>query len=99
MDKRKTYMNYKKDYLVEKLICAEKNVASMKETLNQQYENIKHFRPIVEAYWVVDEYEYMTCSHCGKSTYSGCESTSEANTLKNHFKHFCPDCGAVMYFE
>jgi len=46
--------------------------------------------------WYVIEYEYLNCSVCGESMYTGCNSTKEAELLKHHWKNYCPNCGARM---
>ena len=46
--------------------------------------------------WYVTEYEYLNCSICGEAMYTGCNSTQEANLLKDHWKSYCPNCGAKM---
>lgn len=57
--------------------------------------------PVVHGKWTVSEYEYLDCSECGNSYYTGCESTSEANyRLKQGFYFkYCPYCGAKMGVE
>ena len=59
-------------------------------------------RPIVSAHWVLDrDYEYLTCSNCRRSIYTGCETTSVAkrNLENNGEINFCPNCGANMRKE
>lgn len=48
--------------------------------------------------WCLVEYEYLTCSECGESYYTGCESTAEAKErLQNgEVPNYCPNCGAKM---
>ena len=46
--------------------------------------------------WYVTEYEYLNCSICGEAMYTGCNSTQEANLLKDHWTSYCPNCGAKM---
>ena len=48
--------------------------------------------------WFVVEYEYLTCSLCGESYYTGAESTSEAfrKLKEGNFYPFCPHCGNPM---
>ena len=52
--------------------------------------------PVKHGKWFVSEYEYLNCSVCGKAMYTGCNSTREAIVLKDHWKPFCPNCGAKM---
>ena len=51
---------------------------------------------VVRGHWFFTEYEYMDCSVCGDSMYTGCNSTKEAELLKHHWKRYCPNCGAKM---
>lgn len=51
---------------------------------------------VVHGHWYVSEYEYLNCSVCGEEMYTGCNSTEEAQLLKEHWKKFCPNCGAKM---
>jgi len=53
---------------------------------------------VVHAYWYILEYESLTCSRCGGSYYTGCESTAEAKErLKEGiYPKYCPNCGAKM---
>lgn len=53
-------------------------------------------REVVRGKWIVVEPEYLNCSVCGEAMYSGCNSTKEAILLKDHWKNFCPNCGADM---
>ena len=52
--------------------------------------------PVVHGRWIVSEYEYLDCSVCGEAMYTGCNSTKEAKLLKDHWKRYCPNCGALM---
>ena len=52
--------------------------------------------PVVHGRWIVSEYEYLDCSVCGEAMYTGCNSTKEAKLLKDHWKRYCPNCGAKM---
>ena len=49
-------------------------------------------------HWFITEYEYLNCSVCGHSVYTGCESTSEANQLlaDGDTPNYCSHCGAKM---
>lgn len=49
-------------------------------------------------HWFITEYEYLNCSVCGHSVYTGCESTSEANRrlADGDTPNYCPHCGAKM---
>ena len=56
--------------------------------------------------WRIFEYEYLTCSECGDSYYTGANSTVEAKYKleTGRYYPFCPHCGAKMdkskvYFE
>lgn len=53
---------------------------------------------IVHAKWFIEEYEYLTCSHCGGYYYTGMESTkqAEANLINGEVPKYCPNCGAKM---
>lgn len=49
-------------------------------------------------YWFISDYEYLNCSCCGNSYYTGCESKSEAQRRLDggFFFKWCPYCGARM---
>lgn len=54
--------------------------------------------PVVHGRWILSEYEYLTCSACGKSYFTGYESLAKAI---DHLKYaggykYCPNCGAKM---
>lgn len=55
-------------------------------------DNTKH------GHWFICEYEYLTCSVCGHSVYTGCECTSEAEQYitSDDVPRYCPHCGADM---
>lgn len=55
--------------------------------------------PVVHGKWRVSEYEFLDCSVCGESMYTGCNSTKEAIILAKHWKKYCPNCGAKMDLE
>ena len=54
--------------------------------------------PVRHAHWEIQEYEFLTCSDCGGSYYTGCDCTSEAKEkLENgDCYNYCPHCGAKM---
>ena len=57
--------------------------------------------PVVHARWTISEYEFLDCSACGDSYYTGAESTDQAQSYLNsgdYYKH-CPNCGARMDLE
>lgn len=49
-------------------------------------------------HWFITEHEYLNCSVCGHSVYTGCESTLEANQrlADGDTPNYCPHCGAKM---
>ena len=49
-------------------------------------------------HWTISEYEYLNCSRCGNSYYTGCDSTEEAKMRlkKGFYFKYCPFCGAKM---
>ncbi len=51
-----------------------------------------------QAHWVIHEYDYLMCSKCGNSYYTGCESSAEANARleQGAYYNYCPNCGAKM---
>lgn len=51
-----------------------------------------------KGHWIISEYEYLDCSECGKSYYTGCNSTKEAkkNLENGNAYPRCPYCGAEM---
>ena len=73
------------------LLPAEKSIYNCIDE-QQTIEQPKH------GHWIIDEYEYLDCSCCGESYYTGCDSTEEAkHRLKTGDVYkFCPYCGARM---
>lgn len=53
---------------------------------------------VIHAHWVITEYEYLNCSHCGEAYYTGAESTEQAKEWleKGYAYSCCPYCGAKM---
>ena len=49
-------------------------------------------------YWYIVEYEYLNCSECGESYYTGADSTREARErlAEGEYYPYCPHCGAKM---
>lgn len=56
------------------------------------------YAPVVHGQWLIEEYEFFTCSVCGGGYYSGAESTAQAESyLNSGFTYrYCPNCGAKM---
>lgn len=54
--------------------------------------------PVVHGKWIINEYEYFTCSVCGNGYYNGAQSTAQAKSfLKCGFAdNYCGYCGAKM---
>ena len=54
--------------------------------------------PIRHAHWEAQEYEFLTCSKCGESYYTGYDCTPDAKEkLENgDCYNYCPHCGAKM---
>ncbi len=48
--------------------------------------------------WLILEYEFLTCSRCGESCYSGANSTKDAKSRLDDglVYNFCPHCGRPM---
>ena len=70
------------------------------ERLNKQQAEIDRLKAeqTKKGHWIIDEYEYLDCSCCGESYYTGCDSTKEAKhrlEIGDVYK-FCPYCGARM---
>jgi hypothetical protein len=56
------------------------------------------YRKQSEGYWFFTEYEYFTCSNCGKSHFNFCDSSAEARKrlAEGEYYPYCPECGAKM---
>lgn len=52
-------------------------------------------------HWILTEPEYLDCSNCGKSYYTGCASTAQAKVkLRNkEVYNYCPYCGVEMNLD
>lgn len=68
--------------------------------------NIKHMpaadvAEVKHGYWFISEYEYLNCSECGESYFTGADSTAEAKQLlaEGNYYPYCPHCGAKMDAE
>lgn len=59
---------------------------------NLEVDNTKH------GSWIVSEYEFLDCSVCGHSVYTGWESSSEAvhRLADGDAPNYCPNCGSKM---
>ncbi len=51
-----------------------------------------------KAKWIINEYEYLDCSNCGDSYYTGMDSMAQAvqNLNDREVPNYCPNCGAKM---
>ena len=85
-----TLMGLTKKELVEYVRMAEHNQEVAEETLNQQAENVKDWKPVVHGRWKesknLDEC-FWVCSNC--------KFTSEALAAPKIY-NYCPNCGADM---
>ena len=56
---------------------------------------------VKHGYWFISEYEYLNCSECGESYFTGADSTAEAKErlAKGMSYPYCPHCGAKMDAE
>lgn len=85
----------------------------LKEDLSKFYDGIVTARELIDSqptvellkekqpkkgHWIIDEYDYLDCSCCGESYYTGCDSTKEAQERleKGQVYTYCPYCGAYM---
>ena len=102
------YIEREKLLGIEKLldtnILRESKVATyIYEQMLYDIENIpaSDIAPVVHGKWIIDEYEYFTCSNCKESYYNGAETTSEAREIldNNGAYNYCPHCGAKMDLE
>lgn len=73
-------------------------VLQMERIIEDQEKKIETTEGGNHGHWIIDEYEYLDCSCCGESYYTGCDSTKEAkHRLKTGDVYkFCPYCGARM---
>lgn len=53
---------------------------------------------VKHAHWVIIEYEYLNCSNCASSYFTGAESREQARKWleKGYAYSYCPWCGAKM---
>ena len=58
-------------------------------------------RPVVRAKWTISEHEYLDCSVCGYSFYTGFDTMREAKEYleSGYTPNYCPNCGADMREE
>lgn len=82
-----TLMSMTKKEIIEFLRVAEHNAEVSQETLEQQVENLKDWKPVVHGRWLITEgsIEDAVCSNCGSVFQSYYETYP-----------FCPNCGATM---
>lgn len=78
-----------KKQLIEYVRMCEHNYDVAEETLRQQAENVKDWRPVKYGEW---EYrhanDWMFCTACGADAEGDCGEPLETD--------FCPNCGAKM---
>ena len=67
-------------------------IEDIKNAPTADVQEVKH------AHWVIIEYEYLNCSHCGEAYYTGADSTKQAREWleKGYAYSYCPNCGAKM---
>ena len=85
-----------KKMLIEYVRMCEHNYDIAEETLQQQAENVKDWRPVKHGRWIpMDEY-HAKCSVCGWCQKSnGKDDTGHAYIHKVAYK-YCTACGAEM---
>ena len=51
-----------------------------------------------QGHWFIIEYEFLTCSVCGRSIFTGCDSMLAAEQMlaDGNVPNYCPYCGAEM---
>lgn len=56
---------------------------------------------VKHGFWFISEYEYLNCSVCGESYFTGADSTAEAKErlAEGNYYPYCPHCGAKMDAE
>lgn len=82
----------------------EEQIKNRDESLEKAREEIKWLREMLKeqkmkiGHWIIVEYDILTCSYCGNSYYTGCDSMKEAtaNLEKGNVYHYCPYCGSKM---
>lgn len=54
-----------------------------------------------KAHWLISEHKFLDCTNCGKSYYTGIETTMKAKEYLANGKayNYCPYCGAYMKGE
>lgn len=85
-------------------ICDGKEFRAIKESeycMGQMIEDtitLLKAQEVKTGHWIIVEYDTLTCSCCGESYYTGCDSTKEAtaNLEKGNVYRYCPYCGAKM---
>ncbi len=53
---------------------------------------------VTHAHWIIIEHEYLNCSNCASSYFTGAESSEQARKWleKGYAYSYCPWCGAKM---
>lgn len=76
--------------LIKLLRIAERNEESIQQQLNQQYENVKDWEPVVHGRWMRRANGEVYCSHCNCTV--GVGNLDEVTEEEN----YCYNCGARM---
>ena len=76
----------------------EKAECVVKETDGRLIVENDHKTNNKQGHWFITEHEYLDCSACGHSMYTGCDCLFEAEQrlADGDVPNYCPHCGAKM---
>lgn len=92
------------EYVAKSVLKKELNIANLHSGIISALQNIideisaADVQEVKHAHWIIIEYEYLNCSNCASSYFTGAESREQARKWleKGYAYSYCPYCGAKM---